>query len=178
MISQELLSKIITVDCYEIGISRNMLKYQLVEGCRTEINIYELIHKCKEWAISKDYSLLSGFDKETNMPTCFINLGYGITECNMDVWWDEEFTASTEEEAIIMACEYILKMIDKKLLSEVLEWQWEEKYDGSSMVGYSDAWRNFQKLSDEYFTEEEANKKFYHRECQMRSIKETERIRK
>lgn len=69
------------------------------------INIYELAHKCKEWALSKGYYLHSHI-KEDNECWCIVKSLDNITRqfsCEMD----------TESEAIIKACEWILKEIKK-----------------------------------------------------------------
>jgi hypothetical protein len=60
----------------------------------------------------------------------------------------------------------------------IYEFQWEEQYRGSSIVGYSDAWSSPQKLSENFFTEEEAKNKWSHRECTLNPILHTKRIRK
>lgn len=121
MISKTLLSNIIGADInnvYEIGSNPNLSGLEIPysvkgNGDLLNINIFELVNKAKKWALSKDFSLLSGFDKETNLQTCFINFGYGLTECSLDVWWDQDFTAETEEEAVFKAAQYILDEVSK-----------------------------------------------------------------
>jgi hypothetical protein len=105
MISQDLLSEILNVDCYEVGVSKNIFTYQLVKGCKSEINIYELVHKCKEWAMSKG----------------FIVLTYGEAYYNVDVHYHSNKskfgnlafsdTAQEEPEAMFKGCQYILDQI-------------------------------------------------------------------
>lgn len=71
------------------------------------INIYELAHKCKEWAFSKGYIISSGLTP--------------VLGVNKD-GWAEVFSSSTpldgklhtfkqlsESEAVFKACEWILK---------------------------------------------------------------------
>ena len=109
MISQDLLTEVLNIDCYEVGVSRNTLTYQLVKGCKSEINIYELAHKCKEWAMSKG----------------FIVLTYGEAYYNVDVHYHSNKskfgnlafseTAKEEPEAMFKGCQFILNQIkDKK----------------------------------------------------------------
>ncbi len=74
MISKELLSKVLDnevpyqVKVHKIIIKNNSLNYfynskdsggGLFEA-NEYINIYELAHKCKEWALSKGYTINSG----------------------------------------------------------------------------------------------------------------------
>jgi len=73
------------------------------------LNIFEFAYMCKAWALKNGFSLLSGFNKEKKSQTCFINLGYDTSGDCVDVWWDEDFKAPTEEETIFLACEFILK---------------------------------------------------------------------
>ena len=70
-----------------------------------EYNIYELAHKCKEWALSKGYILMSSPRTSTSFATCeFCKNG----ECDYedDLWND--FRADTKPEAIFKACQWIL----------------------------------------------------------------------
>jgi hypothetical protein len=66
------------------------------------INIYELAHKCKEWAFTKGYYLDSG--KQDDGFRCFIATKEYSTMVKQN----------TEPEAIFKACEYILENKDKK----------------------------------------------------------------
>lgn len=67
------------------------------------ISIYEFAYKCKEWAKSKGYHILSGYD-DTNIPVSLINHHYGGGGCSCD----EYFEANTEPETIFKACQWIL----------------------------------------------------------------------
>lgn len=62
------------------------------------INIYELAHKCKEWANNKEFHLWS-MQNECQLETF-------KSSHNLDI---EHFMADTEPEAIFKACEWILK---------------------------------------------------------------------
>lgn len=73
------------------------------------INIYEFAFKCKEWALSKGYRLLS-LNKE-----CYLCDTEGLCDISEQLnQWSELFKANTEIEAIIKACEWILEKKDKK----------------------------------------------------------------
>lgn len=131
MISKELLSevlgrqiKIIAIDenkCeirnsipfenYQVGVS-----YKYLNGNK-EIRfmpIYELSHRCKEWAFSKRYNVYSlGKWRDSNRDTYLSysvtiktfeeTLSYAIGKAYID-----KFHADTEPEAIFKACEWIL----------------------------------------------------------------------
>lgn len=107
--SKELLSEVLSCEG-RIQIIHHMVKGQTTlyyaehiscASFQREINIYELAHKCKEWAnVTKGVYLSSGYDE-------------------MDKKWEAmmmkfTFVADTEPEAIFKACEYILKNKDKK----------------------------------------------------------------
>lgn len=72
------------------------------------INIYELAHKCKGWALSKDYKLVS-LSRE-----CFLYDTQELYDVSEQLnQWSEWFEADSEIEAIIKACEWIIKEISK-----------------------------------------------------------------
>ena len=73
------------------------------------INIYELAHKCKEWALSKGYILMSKPRTSSNFATC-VFCKNGKCDYEDDLWND--FRAGTESEAIFKACEWILNQKD------------------------------------------------------------------
>jgi len=69
------------------------------------INIYELAHKCKEWAMTKERTIWSGWDYGVGKFVSMIG-EHGVNELiNND--------ADTEPEAIFKACDYILKETTK-----------------------------------------------------------------
>lgn len=112
MISKELLGEVLERDVDKVkDIEANTLIYGCVhsDGWYDEINIYELAHKCKEWAYSQGYIISSGLTP--------------VLGVNKD-GWAEVFSSSTpldgklhtfkqlsEPEAIFKASEYILKEI-------------------------------------------------------------------
>ena len=71
-----------------------------------KINVYELAHKCKEWALNKGYYLRAeqGFNYKDNLQwTAFLNTNMDDGADYVDYW------NNTEPEAIFKACEWILK---------------------------------------------------------------------
>ena len=66
------------------------------------INIYELAHKCKLWALGKGYSFLSGKDDIYEKGKDFV-CSIGSTSLLI-----KDFYAKTEIEAIFKACQWIL----------------------------------------------------------------------
>lgn len=69
-----------------------------------EINIYELAHKCKEWAKSKHF-----IDIDSH-PGC-ARWGEKAVSHNgkPSVFYEQVFIGRTEPEAIFKACEYIME---------------------------------------------------------------------
>lgn len=88
---------------------------------KESINIYELAHKCKEWAHKKEYYVNSGqmdrhSGKNSNKWFATIFNPYGkIGEERSGSLYGREMTrtifADTEVEAILKACEWVLKDI-------------------------------------------------------------------
>lgn len=67
------------------------------------VNVYELMHKCKEWANNlsgKRYQLYSGIaPRSLGYSTCDVYSG-AIEQC-------KSFEANTEVEAVLLACNWI-----------------------------------------------------------------------
>ena len=111
MISKALLSEVLKeriIEVYKIGSNSNFKQNTLLfklygSGELCHINIYELAHKCKEWAKSKGFFILSGYDN-TETPEAIINHIYSESGC----YCDESFEAETEHQAIFKACQWIL----------------------------------------------------------------------
>ena len=102
--SKELLSEVLHQNITAFSIKGNTLFYQCTDYFDDCINIYELVHRCKEWAWSKSYASNSIIfvDFESNkVYLCAITIA---DELN----W-KKFEADTEHEAIFKACEWILK---------------------------------------------------------------------
>lgn len=76
------------------------------------INIYELAHKCKEWAFLQGYELRSGRDIDVKEDLCYF-CEYK-QERQIDYYNRDYFLAKTEVEAIIKSCEWILENKETK----------------------------------------------------------------
>ena len=106
--SKELLSEVLEFEVTSIYIAPNLKFIEAQSENRDErVNIYELAHKCKEWAYDNGYYIDSGKHKSY----CEAEIG--------DLWGEPlglrpEFKTTTEPEAIFKACEYILKQLSNK----------------------------------------------------------------
>ena len=107
--SKELLSEVLesklengSIDRYYFteNDSRNLLRIILTD----DINIYELAHKCKEWAKLKHF-----IDIDSH-PGC-ARWGAKAVSHNgkPSVFYEQVFIGRTEPEAIFKACEYIME---------------------------------------------------------------------
>ena len=113
-LSTELASAVLgkeVTKCSLINKSRNSINISYFEDkedfnpiCR-EWNIYEFAFKCKEWALSKGYSQLSGKDNIYEKGAGFV-CSVGSTTLLI-----KDFYADTEIEAIIKACNWILGLV-------------------------------------------------------------------
>ena len=74
------------------------------------INIYELAHKCKEWAFNNGYELRNGRDIDVKEELCYF-CEYK-QERQLDYANSDYFLAETEPESIFKACQWIL---DRKI---------------------------------------------------------------
>ena len=114
-ISKELLSEVVGKEVKEIRWvkeHKSQMQYDVeADMDYTTINIYELAHKCKEWAnkyqheaevVDKQVKLLSYTDRFGGH--CRIKLFPAQPDCT-----DVSFSEPTEPEAIFKACEWILQ---------------------------------------------------------------------
>ena len=86
----------------------NDIVYEKQNGIQYCINIYELAHKCKEWAFKQGYSL-NVFNSNSNY--------YEVTPNTLsedgEEWIEHPYAiASNEYEAIFKSCQWIL---DRKI---------------------------------------------------------------
>ena len=118
MISKELLSEICQTNLVSLGklevIGSDICLYDC--SMQPDIymcwNIYELAHKCKEWAYTNKYRLSSSQHRLNTKQEYYINNQiasyfcsvYYITNDDSDIQMD----ANTEPEAIFKACQWIL----------------------------------------------------------------------
>lgn len=106
MISKELVSEVLkeeVVHCFMISGDDNEVYYRYYDTIGTlYINIYELAHKCKEWANSKGY-VLSSATQINGVCEYYTDKGYN------DEKYIDYMLAYTEPEAIFLACQWILE---------------------------------------------------------------------
>ena len=113
MISKELLSAVLkekrVILDYEISISKNEIHYGHIDIEEDGfINIYELAHKCKEWAVnlSPNKHALSSYARWGDIRNYKkTNGSYYICQHLVS---GIQFEAESEPEAIFKACEWIL----------------------------------------------------------------------
>lgn len=110
MISKELLSEVVGNEVSEIrwiNQQKKELQYDVIEDLNyTTINIYELAHRCKEWAFYKGF-VLKSYKKQG----AFSGTYHYAIDINDKIC---EWLANTEYEAIFKACEWIFKIINDK----------------------------------------------------------------
>ena len=108
--SKELLSEVLSKEVEEERfIDSNSLTY-VNSGIYEDINIYELSHKCKEWALSKEYIIEVGVHPTIKKDRSDRDYFYKITTDRGQILvskFDE--IIKTELEAIFKACEWIME---------------------------------------------------------------------
>ena len=123
--SKELLSEILKkelerhdsafVEVTDVGISNNVvhINYKNTHGFIRLfiINIYELAHKCKEWAFHNYHFVLASRVYKGSSVVIEETIGTGMGGGKRMV---QQFIETTEPEAIFKACEYILKQLSNK----------------------------------------------------------------
>lgn len=118
MISKELLSEVLNQNVTSVYKQQEQYRYTtsntngaLVSWSDVPLpNIYELAHKCKEWALNKGYIIEIGVHPTIKKDRSDRDYFYKITTDR-----GQRFISNfveiikTEPEAIFKACEYILK---------------------------------------------------------------------
>ena len=103
-ISKELVSEVFKLNICEAYVENNTLFFDMGLPLIQSINLYEFAFKCKEWANTQDYWTQSGYEiNHLGNYFCMIK----------DMPDNQFFYANTEIEAIIKACEYILKELNE-----------------------------------------------------------------
>jgi hypothetical protein len=107
--SKELLSAVLGVtQVTDLKIRDNKLFYTSYNNPSISnwkaINVHELAHKCKEWAISKGYDVLSG-GLEAGLYSCYID--YAAKRYTLLMTPLYHTFEDTEFEAVIQACEWV-----------------------------------------------------------------------
>ena len=111
MISKELLSEICQTNLVSLGklevIGSDICLYDC--SMQPDIymcwNIYELAHKCKEWAYSQGYILFSKIRLNSSLASCYFDT---MGKHDYEDGYHNDFRAETESEAIFKACQWIL----------------------------------------------------------------------
>ena len=102
--SKELISKVLSKEVEEERfVDSNSLTY-VNSGIYEDINIYELVHKCKEWALSKGYDTRSGFNSYLKCYFCDI-----YKDLIHQARYEYATKRTSEPEAIFKACEWIME---------------------------------------------------------------------
>lgn len=98
MIQKELLSKVLSINADnsrgEYQIIGNFLYYEEAGDIPNRINIHELVYKCKEWIVVQGY---------------YVSIFIGDYFCKIKISEGISFIGKIELEAVIKACEWILK---------------------------------------------------------------------
>lgn len=114
-ISKELLSEVIGKEIREFAIEKNELRYILEDDNNSipelyYINIYELAHKCKEWAFDSFYLSIITFKINDDLYKCEI----ADIKDSLGEWSNKySFRIDNEIKAIFKACEWILDNEEK-----------------------------------------------------------------
>ena len=111
MISKELLSEICQTNLMSLGklevVGSDICLYDC--SMQPDIymcwNIYELAHKCKEWAYSQGYILFSKIRLNSSLASCYFDT---MGKHDYEDGYHNDFRAETESEAIFKACQWIL----------------------------------------------------------------------
>ncbi len=84
------------------------------QGMIGTVNIYEVTHKCKEWAYEQGYGvetiLMSHKGNQQGRAEIWTNRG-AVTTCDTVTG---SFIAETESQAIFLACEFILEELENE----------------------------------------------------------------
>ena len=106
-ISKELVSEVFKLNICEAYIENNKLYFDMGLPLIQSINLYEFSHKnCKEWAFDKGYPF-NVLYRHDYWDRC--ELKYDVDLYNHR----KSFCSDIEDEAIFLACEYILNNIKK-----------------------------------------------------------------
>jgi len=112
MISKEVLSEVLGLDVLAVaGEVNGELKYWFDESCgnkvsrESKINIYELAHLCKEWAIKYKCTLTSGMRWHDKTYDCLVHHCFDTEE---NTYFESK---KSEYVAVCKACNWIFKRI-------------------------------------------------------------------
>jgi hypothetical protein len=122
MISKKLFNIVIGEDVkniYELGSNPNLSDFELPysvhgTGDLLSINIYELAHRCKEWAMNRNTTMDKMYDL---VVSTYNRIDFKVEIVNSPGDWKIVKTiyyGQTEPEAIFKACQWILDNKDSK----------------------------------------------------------------
>lgn len=106
-VSEELLSEVLGINVLDCVLGASTVSIFYKEGDDTNEgiwNVYELVHKCKEWAVSKGYTLVEAplMLRITRLCTNQNKIwDYTLEEQNNGEYFKPEYT--------FKACEWIMK---------------------------------------------------------------------
>ena len=100
-ISNELLSNVLSMEVYSNSLSFDSIIFECSLPLEQKVSLYKFAFLCKEWALTKGYKIQSQLNSE--------NKGHSHISKIIDDKWAKGFFEDTEVEAIIKACEWILK---------------------------------------------------------------------
>lgn len=104
IISKELLSEVLNLNITYIERCNNSIIYKIsVYDREEEANIYELAHKCKKWAKSKEFIIHSSPTQKIEYTAIVQSFDF-----NKFYYGQNQFYALSEYEAIFEACQWIL----------------------------------------------------------------------
>lgn len=112
MISKELLSEVYNTEADIVKLVFNetsklvVYRDNQIKDKLFPVNIYELAHKCKEWAYNKGYELRNGRDIDVKEELCYF-CEYK-QEGQLDYSNGDYFLADNDSESIFKACQWIL----------------------------------------------------------------------
>ena len=117
-ISKELVSEIFKLNICEAYIENNILYFDMGLPLIQSINLYEFVHRCKEWAMNKGYQIISGPSDEPayrkQNEKAYAHIRYYTEDENGNGEYEDTYImANTEAEAVIKASEYILKELNE-----------------------------------------------------------------
>ena len=109
--SEELLREIMEIGTDsiidDVEVYKNNILYAVDGQYADDINIYELMHLMKEWAVNKGFVVLSRNDSIGYRWTVILSIPSNLN-------FNKPFEQLSEFEAVIKACEWILKQKESK----------------------------------------------------------------
>jgi hypothetical protein len=117
-ITKELLSKVLEVNASHVIVDLKTIHYNIRSDVKESefvahfngrwniLNKYEMAHRCKEWAYTKGYVLVSTIRTNSALAICEFSI---VGNCDYkDEPWNN-FRATSEPEAVFKAVKWILE---------------------------------------------------------------------